>query len=350
MPERILALRPRAMGDVVLTTPALRSLKRGHPGAELHVVTDPRYAPLLEGLPEIDRVLPLDRDAGSTARLIAGLRRARWMLAVDFFGNPRSAFITALSGAAVTAGYDLRGRRYAYRVRVPRNPPPGSPRREYAAATHLRLAAVVGGVTDGEDARVSVSPASRAEAERLLAGLGLQDPRGAVGLVAAGTWGPKTWPLSHAAVLARRLIRQGYAVLVISGPGEDPVRGRLIDLVPEARALPACGVGVLAAVISRLGAVVGTDSGPRHLAIALGVPTFAWFGPTHPENWTPEGELHGLWWTDVPCRGCGRTSCPHWTCLPALDPERAAVLVLGHLERHGRHGRSTSDLGSAARA
>src|SRR5439155_65667 len=161
MPERILALRPRAMGDVVLTTPALRSLKRGHPGAELEVVTDPRYAPLLEGLPEIDRVLPLDRGAASTARLIAELRRRRWALAVDFFGNPRSAFITALSGAAVTAGYDLRGRRYAYRVRVPRNPPPGSPRREYAAATHLRLAAAVGGVADGEDARVSVSPGDR---------------------------------------------------------------------------------------------------------------------------------------------------------------------------------------------
>ena len=102
------------------------------------------------------------------------------------------------------------------------------------------------------------------------------------------------------------------------------------------RLLPPCDVGTLAAVIERLGAVVGTDSGPRHLAAALGRTTFAWFGPTHPDTWNPRGERHGFWWTDLPCRGCDRTRCPHWSCLPALEPPVAAGLVLGHLERHGR--------------
>src|SRR5262249_61626856 len=66
--ERILAVRLRALGDVVLTTPALRALKRGHPGAELDVVTDPRYVTLLEWLPEVSRVWPLERSSLSSWR------------------------------------------------------------------------------------------------------------------------------------------------------------------------------------------------------------------------------------------------------------------------------------------
>ena len=111
--------------------------------------------------------------------------------------------------------------------------------------------------------------------------------------------------------------------------------------------LPPCDVPVLAAVIARLAALVGTDSGPRHLAAALGVPTFAWFGPTHPDTWNPPGPEHGFWWTDLPCRGCDRTACPHWSCLPSLTPERAGTLVLEHLERHVR---TAADLGIAAGA
>lgn len=71
---------------------------------------------------------------------------------------------------------------------------------------------------------------------------------------------------------------------------------------------------------------------------ALGVPSFAWFGPTHPDTWNPPGEAHGFWRTELPCRACDLTACPHWNCLPALAPDAGAALVLAHLERHPRHG------------
>jgi ADP-heptose:LPS heptosyltransferase len=279
------------------------------------------------------------------------LGQRRYRVAVDFFGNPRTAFLTLASRAGLTAGYDLRGRRFAYRRRVPRTSSPAPGRREYAAATHVRLAVAAGGVADGLETRIAIPPAARARAAELLAaGVGLRGAgpgRGIVGLVAAGTWGTKTWPLSHAAVLARRLLDAGYPVLLLSGPGEDALAARLEALVPGIATLPPSDVGVLAAVIATLGAVVGTDSGPRHMAAALGVPSFAWFGPTHPDTWSPPGAEHGAWWTDLPCRGCDRTVCPHWNCMPGLAPEHAAALVLRHLEAHGR---SPSGLGPAARA
>ncbi len=335
MASGILAIRPRTLGDVVLTTPALRALKRGYPDEPLEVVTEARYAPLLEGLPGVDRVWPLERTTRATLTLLGALRRRRWRWAVDFFGNARSALVARACGAERCAGYELRGRRHAYHVRVPREVAPAPGRREYAAAAHLRLAAVVGGRADGLDARVAVSEAARAEAAARLAALGFAEAPNAVGLVAAGTWPAKTWPASHAALLARALLAAGRPLLLVTGPGEEAASARVAALAPGAKVLEPCGLGTLAAVIERLAAVVGTDSGPRHLAAALGVPSFAWFGSSHPEVWTAPGGRQAHWWSDLPCRGCGRTVCPHWNCLPALEPALAARLVLEHLARHG---------------
>lgn len=335
----IVAIRPRAMGDVVLTTPALRSLATGSPGAALHVVTESRFAPLLEGLPWIARVWRIERTDASTRETLGGLRGLRPALAVDFFGNTRSAVLARGSGAAQVWGYDLRGRRHAYHHVVPREQRFPGGRREHASAVHVRLARAAGGAEVSLEPQVAVSAGARARASEVLAGADVTDASRTVGLVAAGSWPTKMWPLSHSAILARRLREAGHDVLLLAGPGEDAVTRRVQALAPGVRVMPHCGVDVLAAVIERLRAVVGTDSGPRHLASALGVPSFAWFGPTHPDTWNPPGEAHGYWRTDLPCRACDRTRCPHWNCLPGLSAERGSELVLAHLARHARGAR-----------
>jgi ADP-heptose:LPS heptosyltransferase len=347
MSDAMLAIRLRALGDVVLTTPALRALRAGHPGRPLDVVTDPRYLPLLVGLPGIRRVWAAERGTGAALTLAAQLRHERYALAVDFFGNPRSALLTAACGARTTAGYDLRGRRYAYRQRVAREVAPAPGRREHASAVHVRLAEAVGGRSDGLAADVALSDAARHEADALLRAAGIDRPEATIGFIAAGTWATKTWPPSHAARCIRRLIAAGFPVLLIAGPGEEAVTESLDALVPGLHVLPRSGVAALVGVIERLRAVVGTDSGPRHIAAALGVPTFCWFGPTHPDTWASPGPAHGYWWTTLPCRGCDRTACPHWNCLPTLSPDTAADAVLAHLERHAR---STPALGPAHHA
>jgi len=336
--DAVLAIRLRALGDVVLTTPALRALHRGAPGATIDVVTEARYAPLLEGLPGVGRVIGLARGGGPGLAMpdaVRAVRARRYARAVDFFGNPRSALLTAASRAPATYGYDLRGRRNAYRHRVARDVPPVAGRLEYAAASHVRLAVAAGGVADGLRARVTVSEAARAQATELLAAAGVDAPSRTLGLVPAGTWGTKTWPPAHMAWFARHVLASGRALLALTGPGEDAVTRTLVELAPGTRVLPPCDVPALAAVIERLAGVVGTDSGPRHLAAALGRPTFAWFAPTHPDNWTPPGEpMHGTFWSPVPCRGCNRTACPHWVCLPTLHPDAAFALADAHFRAH----------------
>ena len=335
MSGAILAIRLRALGDVVLTTPALRALHRGHPDAAIDVVTDARYAGLLGGLPGVDRVLGLERGALGMRQLIARIRERPYAKAVDFFGNPRSALITMASRAADTFGYDLRGRRRAYRHRIAREAPAAAGGAEYTAAAHVRLALACGGVDDGLRANVSVADDARERAAALLAQAGLRRPEAALGLVAAGTWATKTWPASHAAWLVRRLLHADREVLLLAGPGEESVTRTLVTLAPGLAVLPPCDVPAMAAGIERLAGVFGTDSGPRHVAAALGRPTFAWFGPTNPDNWTAPSPEQGVWWTEAPCRGCNRTACPHWICLPEFHPDRAFALVQEHFERHG---------------
>lgn len=336
----MLAIRLRALGDVVLTTPAFASLAAGHPGRALVVATDERYVPLVRGLPFVSEVIGVGRTHAATLDAARAARRLGVTKAVDFFGNSRSALIARGSGARRVYGYDLRGRGRLYDETVPRETRHPGDRREHASAVHLRLAAAAGGAAVPLSPHVPVSEPARAEAARLLAEAGVTPGARPIGLVAAGTWATKTWPVSHSAVLAARLIEAGHEVLLLDGPGEAQVTRRVRALVSAVRVLPACGLPALVAVIERLRAVVGTDSGPRHLAAALGVPSFAWFGPTHPDTWNPPGEAHGYWRTALPCRGCDRTKCAHWNCLPSLAPDVAAALVLSHLERHeGAHVR-----------
>ena len=331
MNRPVVAVRLRALGDVTLATAAFQSLARGHGGAPLHVVTESRFAPLLEGQPGIARVWPLERTHASSVRVIRGLRALRPGLAVDFFGNTRSAILARACGARTVWGFDMRGRRALYHATVPRVQHGPGEQREYAAASLLRLAVAAGGVPLPARAHLEFTERMRREGAAALAAAGVREPARTVALVPAGSWATKTWPLSHAAVLARALLADGHAVLAIGGPGEEGVLARLAALAPGVSRLRAADVGVLAGAIAPLRALVGTDSGPRHLAIAAGVPTYTWFGPAHPAAWTPDDPRHGLWRTSLPCRACERTVCPHWNCLPSLAPDHAAALVRSHL-------------------
>ena len=260
---------------------------------------------------------------------------------MDFFGNPRSALARAAPrGAPRTVR--LRPARPARRVRRSRaaqSADLGGGRREYAAATHVRLARR--GRRSGrrraprECAHEPQGARDRRSAARDR--LGSRTPERALGLVAAGTWRHQ-----DVALVARRALRPRADRRAAGGAACSPDRARIdVDAessAPRARpaVLPPCDVRGARAVIARLGGVVGTDSGPRHVAAALGVPTFAWFGPTHPDNWTPPGDRAPRV-VDRRCRAAAATapSCPHWSCLPSLDPdapphERAA----DHFDRH----------------
>ncbi len=332
--SRVLVVRLRALGDMVVVTPAWRALAAA--GHEVHAVTEERFAPLLRGLPWLASVHGIRRTNRATLDAILAARRLRPERAIDFFGNTRSALIARGSGAEDVWGFDLRGRRRFYTHTVPRELKFGADGREYCVDVHLRLALAAGGVEAGRRPEIVVSAESERAADDLFERAGVADPARTVGVVVAGSSWVRALPVSHSVTIARRLAAAGHGLLVLGGPGEASITRRFRALVPEARELPDCGVGPLAAVVKRLRAVVGTNSGPQHIAAALGVPGYSFFGPLHPDTWSPRDSGHGFWRTDVPCRSCDRTNCAHWNCMTRLDPEEGGRRVLAHLEAHGR--------------
>ena len=344
MSGAVVALRLRALGDVTLATAAFHSLAEGFPGRELHVVTEKPFAPLLQDQPGIARVWALERTTWSTLQILRTLRSLRPAVAIDFFGNPRSALLARLSGAKRVWGFDMRARARFYDHTVPRVAHASDEQREYAAASLLRLARAAGGAAVPAFPRLVLTERARRTGAEALARAGVDAPERTVALVAAGSWATKTWPLSHAAVLARGLRAAGHPVLAIGSEAERGALARLSALALGTLTLRAPDVAALAGAIAPLRAVVGTDSGPRHLAVAFGVPTYTWFGPAHPGAWTPEDPRHAYWRTSLPCRACERTTCPHWNCLPALSPEEATERVLAHLSHaHRSSGTSSVD-------
>ncbi len=327
-PERILVLRPRALGDVLLATPVFRAFKRAYPNTELHVAVDDVLLPLVQRNPHIDRLWAMPRRRPRRGRdwlrLYAGLRRARFDLVLDLHGSPRTAFLAWWTGAPVRVGYALRGRGRFYSVRVPRDTDRHGRRRAlYAAQNNLEILARCGVpapcLTD-VTLEFTPDPVVETSVEAWFTALVPGRPR--VGLSAPGTWQAKTYPVERWAAVADGLASAGCAVVLLWGPGEHAIAVEVQRHMRQpAVLLPPTGIDAAAAVVARLDLVVCNDSGIKHVAVARGTPTLTLYGPTNPAAWSPPAGPHAGLRAGVPCLACNRTQCIHHICMRLLSPD-----------------------------
>lgn len=261
------------MGDVIHALPACATLKHSFPGSTLTWVIHPNWALLLAENPFVDRVIRLDRrKAGSIADAWRALRHTRYDFAVDFQGLVQSALVASLARPDRIYGFHQSQVRERFAALFYSN-------RVRAGATHvvdrnLELAAAAGASTILLKFPL---PEGIPEGELPEGDFVLSNPQ-------AG-WGAKQWPLDSYQVLARRLRGELGIPLVLNGPpGSRP----LLADVPDAR-IHISGLPGLIHATRRAAAVLGCDSGPMHLAAALGRPGVAVFGPTDPARNGPYG-------------------------------------------------------------
>lgn len=269
--NRILAVRLGAMGDIIHALPAVASLRHSNPGSHLTWVVEPKWAALLEENPFVDRVVLLRRDSpASLFRSWRTLCQGRYDFAVDFQGLWKSALVASASRADRIFGFhetQVRERAAAlfYSSRI-------TSHSVHVVDRNLDLAAAAGASTL---LRTFPLPQGRAEGELPEGGFVLASPF-------AG-WRSKQWPIGHFSALAQRLRRDLGIPLVLNGPpGTD-------FSAVEAAKTHASSVAGLIYATRRAAAVVGVDSGPLHLAAALGKPGVAIFGPTDPARNGPYG-------------------------------------------------------------
>jgi len=329
--RRVLVLRHRAAGDLLLTTPALRALHAGLPEAEIDVLVSRGTEGLLRGNPDVSRVLTLDRRSlWSQGSRYARLLRGGYDLVLDMVSNPRSALMTAMTRAPIRVGYDIPGRRRAYTVRVPREPRgPDGPLARYAPEASLDLVRALGIAPRGLSLTLRVSEEAGTRMDAWLRGSAL-GARPVAACLPSGTWPAKTWiPERFAGVMDS--LHGRADTLWLWGPGEEELARQCAGSMKYPSTLgPSAGWEDLAALLQRCAILVSNDSGPKHLAVALGIPTVTVFGPTHPGAWQPPSgphtavEAHGL-----ACLHCNHTECPlpgdrHMRCMRDVSVARVA--------------------------
>lgn len=322
--RRVLVRLPNWLGDTVMALPAVRALRRALPGAHLTCL-GPWAVPILEAEPGIDRCGTWPRGWRAQAALLRRLRAERIDLAVLFPGSFTAALAAWLAGARWRLGYreDGRGALLTHAL-----PPPG---RIHQAAAYLALLEPLGVEAVPATPTLEILRARREEARRLLAEVGVAPGHRAVGIQLGAAFGPaKLWPPERLGAVAAALERDGTPAVFLGTADARPLLDRAAKVLAGT---PRSLVGrdhpaLLPALLAELAVLVAPDSGPAHLAAAVGVPVVALFGPTDPRLTAPAGPRHAVLWPRPPCAPCFLRRCPiDHRCLGAI-PVGAVVAAV----------------------
>ena len=326
--ERIFVRGTNWIGDVVMTLPAVASIRKSWPGARLSVLAKPWVAEVYRLSPDVDEVIVFEepgRHAGilGKRRLAGELRQGRFDCAILLQNAIEAAIIAFWARIPLRAGYnsDGRGALLTHSVRRTREI-----RRVHQIDYYLEMVRALGCTPAGRDVRLRPGKGCGELAAALLTRFGIDEKRPLIGIAPGAAYGPaKKWfPDRFAAVADRLLSETGAQGLLFGSAGDrestaavrKSARHRLIDIAGETNMKEAISL------ISRCALFISNDSGLMHVAGALGVPTVAIFGSTDPVATSPVGDRSVVIHHDVPCSPCLKPVCPtDFRCMDMIGAE-----------------------------
>lgn len=334
---KILVIKPSSLGDIIHALPFLKAVKDTFPEADVDWVISNSLKPLLEGHPLIHELIPLNKDAwnkmgnlpatvSEISAFCKRLRSSHYDMAVDLQGLLRSGLIARAARADRKIGFaDAReGSRFFYDVKVP------VAEHAHAVDKCLKAAEALGAQAETAAFLLPVDASAAARVKGLLGTVKY------IVIVPSARWVSKRWPSKRFA----RLISMISLPCVLAGGREDAIIAeRITDAVrehpdsahpvTERNMINFCGktdFRELTALIAGATAVVSNDSGPMHIAAALGVPTIAIFGPTDPVKTGPYGWQGGknmkVVRADTGCSPCREKDCSDHSCMERIQPEQ----------------------------
>ncbi len=331
-PGRILIVKPSSLGDVVHSLPFLNSLRSCFPGASIDWVIARGLEGILEGHPMLDRLIVIDKDrwrrlsrAAVTLKefrdLFRTLRDRRYDLVIDLQGLLRSGLMTKATNAAVRVGFAeaREGSRFFYTQTV------RGGREVHAVDRYLKIAAALGcGISD---VAFPLFPSAGLTERVLEIRRKLKDY---IILVPGARWESKIWPAGNFGALAAKLPLKS---LVIGG-SSDRDRAEEIVRLSGGRALSVAGETTLPELVELMRTaryVVTNDSGPMHIAAALGISVVAIFGPTSPARTGPYGRSHIILRSERACAPCYKRRCDDIRCMQDITVARVLGMTKGLL-------------------
>lgn len=309
--QRILLTRMKYIGDVVLTTPIIRTLRDAYPEAHIAYLGDAKAVSLLEHNPYINEIIPFDF-SNTSVRYQLGMYwkmvRGKYDLTIDLYSNPRSALMTFLTGAKVRIGGDTRGRGKLYTVRISDDGTLKS-----AIDYHYQSLQPLGIAPKHHKTEIFLQDHEQREAMALLLSIGVGDDVPIVAVHPGATWPNKMWLKEQFLFLIEKLVNETSCEIILS-PG--PNDGELMDFLSRkfrtrVHPLPLLPVRKLAALLSQCSVFVANDCGPMHIGVAVGTKTIGIFGPEPIEIWFPyrREEGHMPMFKKIPCSPCRTISC-----------------------------------------
>jgi len=377
--ERILLIKLSAIGDVIHSIPLANALRRHYPRARIDWLSKPTPAEFIRDLPAIDEVLiygehhtevprynwdgvthfvRLIRDHRFLA-MLSRLRAARYDLVIDLQGQMRSGFVSMVTGAPVRIGFD-RPRESVWEIEG-RGLPPGTIKRVWKGAregswlayTHhvklptltihavdrnLLVGDLLGFARETPDFSISIRAHSERHVDELFRDLVRTTSRPPIVITPAALWETKRWRAEGFAAVARHFLAKGYPVIVAGAPNEVAECAGIAAQAPGAVVFAGLTtLPELTALIRRCAIILTNDSGPLHLATALGKAVVTIFGPTNPVWVGPYRTPQALLTAGLACSPCylrDLARCPHdHACMRGISAERVIDAMEAQLNR-----------------
>lgn len=324
--DRILVVNVNWVGDVLFSTPLIKALRKKFPKAYIACMVVPRCKEVLESNPHLNEVIIYDEDGIHRSpfgklRLIAALRSKKFEAAILLHRSFTRSLLVFLAGIPRRIGYYRRKRDFLI-TDVVELPPEDSHRVDF----FLTLGKPLDISLDDRNYEFFISEGDRKKAKVFLKSEGCDDSDTLIAINPGGNWGPKRWPRGNFSETADELMKRYNAKIVITGAQKDLALARDISSRMKQQPIISCGKTTLkevAAIFERAKLVISNDSGPMHIAVAVGAKTVALFGPTSPRMTGPIGGgrsiiLH----QDVGCQiPCYNFSCSEYKCMEAIKPQ-----------------------------
>jgi heptosyltransferase-1 len=330
-PKKILIVKPSSLGDVVHSLPFLNAIKERFPTAEIHWVIAKGLEDLLTGHPMVNKIWVIHKDTWKKLShirsslheirvLLRKLKKGKYDIVVDLQGLLRSGIITRATGAPVRIGFKeaREGSRFFYTHMVKGG------RDIHAVDRYLKIAAFLGCDITDICFPFPLSFSSALSTEHLT----LKEDYAVI--VPGARWKTKRWSPEKFGELASLL---PLMTVIVGSKGDRNIAKEIVSL-SNGKSLSLVGKTDLKGLIEVIrGArfLVSNDSGPMHVAAALGVPVFALFGPTDPLRTGPYGKGHTIIREDIPCAPCFRKTCDDLKCMENLSVERVYETVKSKL-------------------
>ncbi len=340
-PQKILIRSTNWIGDAIMTTPAVRSIRRNFPDSEITLLALPWMADVFTACPHIDHIFSYEkqeRHRGLAGKLwlAADLRQKRFDMAILLQNAFEAALITRLAGIPIRAGYTTDGRSLLLSHRVRKHPEIGSRHQ-----VHYYQEMVQGlGLEIGPDRlELFIAPAAGQEAEELLKQADQEEGKPLIGLNPGAAYGPaKRWPMEKYSALAAQLAHATGGLILVFGTDADKEAAAAIKAAAPQQVLDLTGktsLSLAMACIDCCQVFVTNDSGLMHVAAALDTPLVAIFGSTDHIATGPYSRQATIIRKPLDCSPCMKTHCPenHFQCMEQIEVAEVAEATLRLLEK-----------------